>query len=220
MGESAPKPGPTGSTWAEERSEPRHAQAERPNGTDTCRVAPTERSSGRASAVSNTYWSSDQASERSRSEPHAGWRKFAQEDYTTCTNQTGAVWTLTVRCPRSVCQVALLLAGGRGTRHAAQMSIVLGGLRDGTVHHESTPVKWQPPGSSDEFSRKRRGGGAEHRGKVRHGNIHALVECNIIGYESRSIEESLLRRRFCFLLSTPFSLGFLIGYCCGGHFLV
>ena len=53
---------------AHERSEPRHAQAERPNGTDTCRVAPTERSSGRASAVSNTYWLSDQASERSRPE--------------------------------------------------------------------------------------------------------------------------------------------------------
>ena len=53
---------------AQERSEPRHAQAERPNGTDTCRVAPTERSSGRASAVSNTYRSRDQASERSHPE--------------------------------------------------------------------------------------------------------------------------------------------------------
>ena len=49
-------------------SKPRHAQAERPNGTDICRVVPTERSGGRASAVSNTYWSSDQPSERSRPE--------------------------------------------------------------------------------------------------------------------------------------------------------
>ena len=30
MSESAPKPGPTGSTWAKERSDLRHAQAERP----------------------------------------------------------------------------------------------------------------------------------------------------------------------------------------------
>ena len=30
MGESAPKPGPTGSMWAQERSEPRHAQASGP----------------------------------------------------------------------------------------------------------------------------------------------------------------------------------------------
>ena len=51
-------PGPSGSMRAQERSEPRHAQAERPNGTDICRVVPTERSGGRASAVSNTYWSS------------------------------------------------------------------------------------------------------------------------------------------------------------------
>ena len=92
---------------AQERSEPRHAQAERPNGTDTCRVAPTERSSGRASAVSNTYRSSDQASERSRPEKAPSGAKNP--------NRRG-VWTSTVRCRRSGRQVALLRVGGRGTQ--------------------------------------------------------------------------------------------------------
>ena len=43
---------------AQERSEPRHAQAERPNGTDTCRVAPTERCTGPLSAPAYSSWTS------------------------------------------------------------------------------------------------------------------------------------------------------------------
>ena len=56
-------------------------------------------------------------------------------------------------------------------------------LLSSAVQYTTNPLqeKWQPPGSSDEFTRERRGGGAVHAGKVRHGNIHALVECNIIG---------------------------------------
>ena len=94
---------------AQELSEPRHAQGERPNGTDICRVATTERLGGRASAVLNTYWSSDQPSERSRPEQDAEWR---------AKSAPRSVWTPTETCWRSGRRDALWRVGGRGTLFA------------------------------------------------------------------------------------------------------
>ena len=44
-------------------------------------MATTERSGGRASALSSTYWPSGQARERLRPEQDAEWRKLVQEEF-------------------------------------------------------------------------------------------------------------------------------------------
>ena len=62
------------------------ALVEQTNGEDICRVAPTERSGGRASAVSNTYWQNGQASERSRPGQDAQVRVGGIRWCTRCTN--------------------------------------------------------------------------------------------------------------------------------------
>ena len=75
---------------------------------------------------------------------------------TTCTNQTGEVWTSTVRCWRSGRQVPLT-ACWRSCYAATLRRCLLSSMVSVPVHHATNPLqeKWQPPVSSGDFPRNR-----------------------------------------------------------------